>query len=274
MDEIINGYFELLKSCAILFAERERYKKICEEYSSVREKANEILKNTDSVCQDAELLIDKDSCQLKPLAQAILGDNFYLNKLAKKLCELFAEQKKFMEMGWTDDLSANIKVILAISKYEDKEKEIIANFGKEKGEKIICEQKKKVAKFEKTLGIYFFADDVLRFSQRAKITVLYSDKEQLNFTEDDNLDSQFIYLTNDFGDKLSFEKTGQFLHRGKIYLELILQENFKIRQLNYYHVEELEDSYRLTLEEDEKIFEELWAYQEQVEIRLSQKNRK
>ena len=58
------------------------------------------------------------------------------------------------------------------------------------------------------------------------------------------------------------------------HLDVMFKDKLKIRELNYYKVSELPDSYLLSLEEDDATYESLWKFQEQVEITLSSKNKK
>ena len=267
-------YFQLLQNCVLIVEKSNNFKKVCASYAKQLKRANDVLVKNDAICQNAENLIDKSTNSLKPLASEIIGSNDHLNEIIVGLVELFAEKQSYIDDGFKDEFSCSTQILLAKAQCDNFEKEIVAVYGKTEASKIIYEQKIKIVEFERELGVYFFSDEVLRLKQLNSIGELYSTKEQLILTEEDNLNSQAITLKSTDGNLIQCQKTGQFYYLGKIYLEICLPDEYKIRQLNYYKIEELKDCYRLILEEDNAIFEQLFQYQEQVELRLRQKNKK
>jgi len=265
-------YYELLKGFVLLEALIQRYEALEKEYKELRTQINEKLEQAKSVCSDCERLLDKETGELNENAQAIVGKDKALNESLLRLSEVFAQKKQIeKESGFDDELYFKVVSVVAIGDYEKMEKQIIDELGKVQGERVIYEEKKKAVEFEKTLGVYFFADAVERMEELFKVRTLFSPSCEVLFADEDNLDEQTVVLYNAKGEKLTFDKFAQVRYRGTLYVELVIPEKTKIRALNYYKVEETENGQKFTMEEDEAVFEELWALVDELSVKLGTK---
>jgi hypothetical protein len=252
-------YYELLKGFVLLEALIRRYEALEKEYKELKAQINEKLEQAKSICSDCERLLDEETGELNENAQVIVGKDKALNESLLRLSELSAQKKQIeKESGFDDELYLKVVSVVAIGDYEKMEKRIIDELGKEQGERVIYEEKKKAAEFEKTVGVYFFGDAVERMEEWFEIKVLYPTDGEITLTKENNFLEQNLLLRNEQGLKIPFKKTAQTTYRGVIYLELISLQNRKIRGVNYYTVEQTDNGQKLVLLEDEKLYETLY----------------
>ena len=261
----IQEYYDLLKKCISTVDQSNRYEAVCKEYKALHAKINGILKARDSLCTDAVACIDKSTGNVKPNAEWILEGDEALLAMVKELGELYIKKQYFAEtFKWTDSLMPNLDIILANAKVEELEKEIIAHFGKEEGRTFICTVKKEMAAFEKEIGVRFYADDAERMETLLRIRVLFSPKNEIEITAEDNVDEQPLNLSNEKGESLRFQKNSLLHHRNAIYTELEFLEEARGKKLHYYKLEQTKDGQKLIMEEDEAVDKELWKKQERL----------
>lgn len=265
-------YYKLLEECVLLVEKSERYEKICAEYTALKEKINKILEETDALCTDAERFLEKETGKIKPETEFFIGQNEELKVLLSALSALYIEKMSFASLGWTDDLMNHIAVVLASGKCQEKEEEIIAELGLQQGERVIYEEKKKVLKLEKELGVRFFEGDVERLEALFKVRVLFPFPEQTKMKAEENLIEENWILINADGECFQVEKYAQLRYKNALYVELIFPEEIKLkRKLNYYKVEKTKRGIRFVLVEDNELYEKLWAKVEKLEVRLQRR---
>lgn len=268
-DRFREEYYGLLEECVLLVEKEKRYERICAEYTDLKKEIDKILEETDCLCTDAERFLEKDTGKIKPETALIVGENAEILGLLAKLSALYIERQSFAELGWTDDLMHLISVILASAKCSNKEEEIVAELGLEQGERVIYEEKKKVLKLEKELGIRFFEDDVERLEALFKVRILYPLSAQTVIKDEENLTEENWVLANADGECFQLEKYAQLRYKNALYVELIFPDEIKLkRKLNYYKIEKKKSGTRFVLVEDEELFEKLWAKVEKLEVRL------
>lgn len=251
-------YYLLLEECLYTLNKEKRYTTFLEEYNSLKNKINKILEETDAVCSDCERLLDKETGALKENLSLLVDLTPNIKDLLEKFSLLYIQKKNFEKEGLSDELMNSIQNVLAIAKYEDKEKQIISAFGIEKGQEIIYQEKKRVLNLEKKLGFRFFVSAVERLENLFRTKVLFLPKGLIVITKNNNNNYQNVVLTNQTGEKFKFVKYAQIVLNGEIYFELAIDEEMNIaRKLNYYRVEKIENGLKLLLVQDENLFNKL-----------------
>ena len=253
-------YYELLKKCTIIVNESHKYSAVCEKYNSLRKEINKVLEETNSLCTDAELLIDQNTGELKLDSKILVGSNLKLQEMLDNLSKLFVEKQSFSKYGWTDELLDKLQVVAAIGNYEKLEKEIISEYGVEEWKKIICAVKKEVLEYEKEQGIPSFFDKMVESLETLfRLRTLFSiDGVVIKPEDNDKMVDGDLMLANLDGETFHFKKSMQLCYNGTIYLELSLEEDLCIAKLLYYKVIENDNGQKFILEEDENIYNELF----------------
>ncbi len=253
-------YYELLKKCTIIVNESHKYSAVCEKYNSLIKEINRALEDTNSLCVDAERLIDKSTGELKTDAKMVIGSNLKLQEMFDNLSKLFVEKQDFSKYGWTDDLLDKLQVVVAIGNYEKLEKEILEAYGIGEGKKIIYAVKKEILKFEKEQGIPSFFDEMVESLETLfRLRTLFSiDRVVIKPEDNDKIINGDLLLANADGEIFHFKKSMQLCYSGAIYLELSLEEDLRISKLLYYKVVEGNNRQGFVLEENEKIYNKLF----------------
>ena len=262
-------YLLLLKKCLDTVSRSNRYDALFKEYDGRKKAADERLLALDAICTDCELLIDRDTCEIKPSAVMLFSKDEELMGYLERLSELLVERKKFAEMyGWEDELKNHIDCVVAIGNASDYEKLIVTELGKKAGLVIVCEMKREAVKYERELGLTFYAGDVERLEDLFRIRVLYSPAREIDIGKEDNLDERELVLISEGGEALRFKKSARMTLRGRVYIELEILEELKVKKFNYYTVSDTDRGQMLTLEEDDELYEELWALQEKLTVKF------
>lgn len=262
-------YLILLKKCLDTVSGSNRYDALLKEYEGRKKAADERLSALDAICTDCELLIDKTTGEIKPSAVALFGEDEELMSLLKRLGELQRKRLEFSEeRGWDDDLINHLDCVVAIGYVTEYEKKIVAELGKKDGLVVICEVKREAVKYERELGLTFYAGDVERLEDLFRIRTLYSPDREIVIGEEDNLDECELVLISDVGEALRFKKSARMTLRGRVYIELEILEELKVKKFNYYTVSDTDRGQMLTLEEDDELYEELWALQEKLTVKF------
>ena len=230
----LKGYQDALKKCVMTSDMHDKYRELCENYKDTKRKIDARLESENSLCSDAERLIDKNTGELKKNALLVLGDDATLLRMVNELCELWQRLHSFAEFGWTDELGSSIDPVLAIAEYSDMERKIIDQLGLDEGQRVIYEIKKRVVEFEETIGKDFFREDVLKLRDLFKFKRLYAKPYEIRLGKTDNLDTQNLVLKNNDGDTVRCEKVAQITHNGSQYVEIELHEDVRICVFNYY----------------------------------------
>ncbi|MBQ9745387.1 MAG: hypothetical protein IJW21_01010 [Clostridia bacterium] len=261
-------YVKLLKEFVLTIKKSNRYEAVCEKYNELKKEIEQALAEMNSVCSEAELLIDKATCAPKAGVPAMIGDDEALNGMVQEFGALCAEKEEFAAIGWDDDLMNHISNVLAIAAYENMEKEIIAEFGRDKGQKIIYEEKKKGAELEKELGGKILIDSVERMEALFRKKHLFPAAGDIDTSKEDNLDEGHLTIVNDMGEPLRFEVWSQLHYKGELYIELELMEEMKTPKMNYYKVLSPAE---LLLVEDEDAIKELDKARDALEVAIQRK---
>lgn len=259
-------YSDALKKCLMTVEMSDKYEALSKDYDELRERINGELKKRDSVCSDVERLIDKSTGKLKANFEIIIDSDTKLLKLIKEFRELWLKKQSFVEFGWQDGLMNHIDSVLAIAEYSELEKEIIAKLGLDEGQHFIYEAKCEILEFEKSLGVDFFREEVLKMRDLFKIKALVSKNSEILVSKKDNLKAQKIILSNSNGEDFSCEKSAQITHNGEIIIEIELQEDLRVGKFNYYVLHIDKNCQKLTLIEDKELIKVLDAKREKLEI--------
>lgn len=249
-ESFLKTYLDALKRALMTSDMHDKYQKVLEDYENAKKKINSKLESMDSVCTDAERLIDKETGGLKKIAELIVGDDTALRRTLNDFRELWLNLQSFAEFGWKDELVSSIDPVLAIADYSSMEDRIMLELGSDKGQRVIYEIKKKAVEFEESIGKDFFRIEVLKLRDLFRIKQLFSNKGEIKIIGKDNLKVQSLVLTNGEGEKLKCNKVAEIIHNGASYLELELLEDLKICTFNYYVTEDKDGSQALRLIED------------------------
>lgn len=245
-------YYNLLKACLLTLKNNKDYQSLKDNYLALKKKLDGILENKDALCVDSERLIDKETGKIKPTAELIVeGDVRFIEMLAE-LSELYLEKKAFENSRDVVNFSS-VYVVLDIANYETYEKKIIQNLGLYDGRRVICEIKSSILPLEKEMGLNFFSEQVTKLQDLIKIMYLYPLSAPIKITKEESWVEEEIILVNGQGECFSFEKSVQINYAGGVYLELERLSDLTANTFNYYKVENLQDSQKLTLVEDETI---------------------
>ena len=260
-------YYALLEKCAVLADKSRRLDAICNAYDGAKKKLNKLLEEHNSICENAERLLDVETGEIKAEAKQILAGIEGAEDILTEMSRRYAEKLDFAaKNGSNDALMTNIHAVLAICDYEKAEKAMKEELGRDAAEAIMYEQKKRVLEFEKTLGTHFFLDQVEKLEALFAARVLFAKEGEFSVAEQDCLCEENVVLTNGKGERLHFEKNAQLTYRRRTYVELVIKEDLRMRQLNYYRLEKAPGGYKLTLEEDEKVFDALWKKYDKLTI--------
>ncbi len=254
-------YYSRLEKCLDIVELNGKFIARQAEYESLKAEINARLCALDAITGNAEDLIDGSSGKLKRGAElAVNGDSellHMLNTLAAMKQELSAYGATHR---WDDGVMNNVDVILAIASYEDMEKMMHRELGRDMAECIIYEEKKRIVTVERERGIRFFADEVEMMDALFRIRVLFPTVTELSLDRSDNADTLDVELTNGMGETIRFRKSGQITYGKAMYVELILLDDMRIRRtLNHYRVDQSDGALVLTLVEDEKLHDVLFA---------------
>ncbi|MBQ8688802.1 MAG: hypothetical protein IJ515_00355 [Clostridia bacterium] len=259
-------YYGLLEKCILTVDKSQQYEEICEKYTALRNRINGILEAADALCTDSERLIDKSTGEVKPNAEAVTGADENLMEMLAELGELYVKRQSFAELGWDDDLMNHIDAVLAIGAYQDMEEKIISELGRDAGQRVICEVKKKILSLEGELGTQFFGNGVERLENLLRIKHLFSWRDEIEMTAADNTDERSIILVNEAGECFDFRTWAQMRHGGAVYVELELLDEMNVRTFNYYRVDAASDRQAFTLVEDGDLIKVLERKQERLAI--------
>lgn len=261
-------YYKLLKDLVLQIRKSDRYEAVCARHKELKEKIEELLEKNDSVCTEAEKLIDKTSGAVKAAAEALLCGDAELAGMVREFGALCAEKEEFASIGWDDDLMNHLENVLAIAAYENMEKEILAELGRDEGQLVIYEEKKRAAELEKELGGKVLADAVERLEALFSKKHLFPAPGDIDTSKEDNFDEAHLTLLNSKGEKLRFEVWSQLHYKGKLYIELELHEDLKTQKMNYYRVVSPTE---LVLVEDESEDKALDKARDRLEIAITRK---
>ena len=259
-------YYNLLKKCLMTVDFSEKYEDTCAKYKSLRKAINAELRSIDSICSDAEHLIDKESGKLKAEAKMLFATNSKLSRMLDEFLKIWLKKQSFGEFGWEDDMMNNIDSVIAIAEYSSMEDEIIEKLGLDEGQRFIYEVKREILKLEETLGTSFFRESVLKLRDLFTIKVLFSSSSEINVSEKDNLKEKTLVLTNK--DKVSFnyKQWAKITHNGEIFIELELMEELRVGKFKYYKIEITEKGQKLTLVENKELEKELDKKRDKLEV--------
>ena len=261
-------YHKLLEECLLLVQKSRQYEAICEQYRERKAEANRLLEERGALCTDAERLIDPVTGKVKESAVALVGEDEQLREILISCGELFLQKKGYAELGWNDELTNKMQVVLAIANFRDMEEKILQELGRDQGQQVIYRELQRVLPLEQELGFRFFADDVERLEALLRIKVLYAALGELPITAQENMTQERLSLVTEQGEIFSFVKWAQIQHKGAVYLELELPEELPIGKFKYYRVETTREGVRLLLEEDKTIEQELDERWDRLSVEL------
>ena len=145
----------------------------------------------------------------------------------------------------------------AISEYSNMEKQIIAELGLNDGQRYIYEAKKRIIEFEKTLGLDFFREEVLKMRDLFRIKTLISGTNNINLDGKDNLNTQKLSLSNGDGEIFNCKKVAEMIYRGTIFIEIEFLKDLRVCPFNYYVLSTDNNTQLLTLVEVKALNKEL-----------------
>lgn len=259
-------YYNFLKKCLMTVDFSKKYEDTCAEYESLRTAINAELRIADSICSDAEYLIDKESGKLKAEAKMLFLNNAKLSRMINELLKLWLKKQSFGEFGWEDEMMNNIDSVIAIAEYSAMEEEIIEKLGLDEGQRFIYEVKKEILALEEKLGTSFFREDVLKLRDLFKIKVLFSDSSEIDVNEKDNLNQKSLILTNKNKESFSYKQWAKITHNGVVFIELEHMEELRVGKIKYYKLEITETGQKLTLVENKELEKELDVKRDKLEI--------
>ena len=151
----------------------------------------------------------------------------------------------------------SIRATVAIAKYEDWEKRIIAALGTE-GEEVILAVKGHAVEHERELGISFFEVEVDSLRDHRRVRELYPIPYEFNLprgTCDVNIWQE---LSSADGEVLAYNIIATIIFGGDMYLEIVYPDEIKTRRrLAYYRVEQYSSKLLFRLVEDEALHRKL-----------------
>ncbi len=259
-------YYNLLKKCLMTVDFSKKYEETCDEYKTLRKEINEELRSVDSICSDAECLIDIASGKLKAEAKMLFATNAKLSRMLEEFLKIWLKKQSFGEFGWEDEMMNNIDSVIAIAEYSEMEKEIIEKLGLDEGQRFIYEVKKEILELEEKLSTSFFREDVLKLRDLFKIKVLFSHSSEIDVNEKDNLKQKSLILTNKDKDSFSYKQWAKITHDGEIFIELELMEELRVGKIKYYKLEITENGQKLTLVENKELEKALDVKRDKLEI--------
>lgn len=232
-------YIELLKETGLFIDKVDRYYKANEEYKNLKKEIDKVLEKTiGAYCKDSERYINPITGEILSLGDIDFNKNTQLKNSLKKLANLLNLVKSFQ---WKNEVDCSVYTILELGKLKDFEKEILNEFGKKEGIKIIEECKMEILDFEKQNGIYVYTKDVERFLPYNNIKVLYAETKNLGINDVDNIKEEKVILSAKSGKLYEFLKTAKFTHQNNNYIVVELIEKIKMRSEDEYYIYKVEN---------------------------------
>jgi len=266
--KLIEEYEAMLKKTLITVSKSHRYGDILGKYNELRKKTNDLLEQRGAICNDCDSLIDKANVSLKAGAEALISENPEIGSMMDELMQLCAALKDFESEGWRDDTMYLLSPVIAIANHCDVEKKILAEFGRDAGQRLIRDAKSGVLPFEEELGLTFFKEDVEKLTDLLRTKILFPIGEEIELDYFDNLEARPIKLKNSEGEIFNFEKAAEMRYLGSVYLELELLDDLKVGKFNYYKLEKHTEGQRLTLVEDKDTEDDLEDIRNKLCIRF------
>ena len=249
-------YFNKLKEVLIFVDKSHKFNELCDAYKKI---SNEIKKSI----KDASLYIDVGTQNLIVSEQLEKVIPSSLKKQYQMLCKLDEKKKEY---GW-DEISNAIDTILTIGSVKDIEKEIYAEYGKERGEQLIIKTKKEVLELEEILGLTFYSVDIINFNQKNRFSRFVSN-ENIILTANDNIDIQHINLINDDGEMFKAKKYAQVNYQKQTYILFEFKmdsENEDDWQYLVYRLVEQNGKQLFIEETDDDIIDEVMLIEEKIQ---------
>jgi hypothetical protein len=167
--------------------------------------------------------------------------------------------------NWKTKINKSFDIVLVLSEATDIEKEIIRQYGKDKGQDIIISMKRELLDYEKELGISYITKEVERYDILKKkmndLKILYSQNNII--TNGDNVDDEMITLSNINGIEYSFRKTSQISYYDNVYI--CVERHLEINEYEYYLYRY--DNDKFVMENDEKIIDIIYDKEEKLRSR-------